>query len=126
VQVAIALRRENIIRASGQIYKTTESGSRWLNDIGIESDELQLERRLFATQCLDFTERRPHLGGALGAALLERMIALEWVVKSRVPRALRVTLRGKSELNKRLGVEFTEDQNLTPKLHQHHSTPTGK
>jgi DNA-binding transcriptional ArsR family regulator len=112
VAIVTAIQRENIIRTSGESYEVTASGSDWLNEMGIDWQNLQSGRRLFATRCLDFTERRHHLSGALGAALLERMIELNWIVKSRVPRAVRLSVRGKMELSERLRLEFTNDHNV--------------
>ncbi len=112
VAIVTAIQRENIIRTSGESYEVTASGSDWLNEMGIDWQDLQSGRRLFATRCLDFTERRHHLSGALGAALLERMIELNWIVKSRVPRAVRLSAKGKIELSERLRLEFTNDHNV--------------
>jgi DNA-binding transcriptional ArsR family regulator len=112
VEIVTAIQRMNVIRASGKNYEVTASGSLWLKEMGIDWQELQSGRRLLATQCLDFTERRHHLSGALGAALLERMIELGWIVKSRVPRAVRLSAKGKVELRERLCLEFTNDHNV--------------
>jgi DNA-binding transcriptional ArsR family regulator len=112
VAIVTAIQRENIIRTSGEGYEVTASGSDWLKEMGINWQDLQSGRRLFATQCLDFTERRHHLSGALGAALLERMIELNWIVKSRVPRAVRLSAKGKMELSERLRLEFANDHNV--------------
>jgi DNA-binding transcriptional ArsR family regulator len=112
VQIVTALQGQNVIRATGKGYEVTASGSVWLSDMGINCKELQPRNRLFAAQCLDFTERRHHLAGALGAALLERMVEMGWIVKSRVPRAVRLTAKGKIELSKRLRLKFTDNQNV--------------
>jgi hypothetical protein len=61
---------------------------------------------------LDFTERRHHLAGALGAALLERMVELDWIVKSRVPRAVRLTAKGRLEVTRRLCLKFTDNRTV--------------
>jgi DNA-binding transcriptional ArsR family regulator len=112
VQVVTALQGEEVIRAVGKGYEVTASGAAWMSEMGINCEELYGGKRLFASQCLDFTERRHHLSGALGAALLERMVELDWIVKSRVPRAVRLTPKGKMELNKRLHLKFTDNQNV--------------
>lgn len=112
VQLATALQKEGLLRASGKNYEVTEKGSYWLTDIGIHWQELLGGRRMFAPQCLDFTERHHHIAGALGAALLERMIQLDWIRRTRVPRAVRVTETGRAELNKRLRLIFTEGQDV--------------
>ena len=108
VEIAKALEGQNVIRANGKCYELTASGWAWMAEMGINCEELQLRNRAFAAQCLDFTERRHHLAGALGAALLERMVELDWIVKSRVPRAVRLTAKGKLELARRLRLKFTD------------------
>jgi DNA-binding transcriptional ArsR family regulator len=112
VEIVIALQREQIINAAGKSYEVTANGADWLGRLDIDYQELRSGRRLLAAACLDFTERRPHLGGALGAALLQRMVDLEWIVKSRVPRAVRLTEKGKSELSRRLRLQFTNGQDV--------------
>jgi hypothetical protein len=107
-----ALQDQNVIRAVGKTYELTNRGSDWLKCLDIHCNELRSGRRLFATQCLDFTERRHHLGGALGAALLKSMVELGWIAKSRVPRAVRLTDKGQNELHKRLRLEFTDGETV--------------
>lgn len=112
VVVVTALQGEQFIRAQGSGYEVTARGAEWLRELGIDCDELARGKRAFAAQCLDFTERRHHLAGALGAAWLDRLVELDWIVRSRVPRAVRLTGKGKVELSKRLRLRFTENQNV--------------
>lgn len=112
VQIIGAMQAEEILRPSGKGYEVTFHGADWLEGLGIDFDLLQMERRLFAPQCLDFTERRPHLGGALGAALFSRMIELQWLVKLHVPRAVRLTPRGRTELRRRLNLELSANSKI--------------
>jgi predicted transcriptional regulator len=112
VQLANALQKEGLLRISGRNYEVTEKGVRWFSDFGINLGELQAGRRRLAPQCLDFTERHPHIAGALGAALLQRMIELDWIRKTRVPRAVRLTATGRTELGRRLCLVFTEGQQV--------------
>ena len=112
VEVVMALQGEQIIRASGKGYEVTVRGAQWLGEMGIDCDDVARGKRMFAAQCLDFTERRHHLAGALGAAWLDRMVELDWIVRSRVPRAVRLTSKGKAELSKRLRLKFTDNQNV--------------
>jgi DNA-binding transcriptional ArsR family regulator len=116
VEIVSALQGKKILQPAGQVFEVTDSGYEWLLEFGIDCSVLRAERRLFATQCLDFTERRYHLGGALGAAFLSRMIQLEWLAKSRVPRSVRLTNKGRTELGKKLQLEFSEGQKVTAKL----------
>jgi DNA-binding transcriptional ArsR family regulator len=81
----------------------TWSGLAWLDDLGIDVDGLRSGRRPLARTCLDWTERRPHLAGAAGAALCTRFVELGWVSRSRRPRAVDVTPLGRRELGRHLG-----------------------
>jgi hypothetical protein len=65
---------------------------------------LESGRRSFARQCLDWTERTPHLAGALGAALYRRLRELEWIAERPKTRTVRVTHCGARELEARFGI----------------------
>jgi len=72
--------------------------------LGVDLAATQAKKRQFATACQDWTEDRPHLGGALGAALLARLEDLEWFERQRGSRALTITGRGRRGLSE-LGLE---------------------
>ena len=74
-------------------------------ELGIDSDVVRRERRRFALACLDWTERRPHLGGALGAALWTQFVKQGWVVKQPGTRAVIVTKEGQIQFQVRLGIQ---------------------
>lgn len=116
VEIVSALQAKKIICSVGKVFEVSDAGCEWLKEFGIDCDVLLAERRLFATQCLDFTERRYHLGGSLGSAFLSRMVQLEWLMPSRVPRSIRLTIKGRSELCKRLNLEFSEGEKVKAKL----------
>ena len=87
-------------------YSLTPSGIRSLASLGIDIEATRSLRRRFAFPCLDWSERRPHLGGALAAALLRLMLQKKWVTQELDSRALRVTAGGRREFQARLGVRF--------------------
>jgi DNA-binding transcriptional ArsR family regulator len=72
----------------------TAGGEVRVASLGIDLDVLRRSRRVFSRPCLDWSERRPHLGGALGAALFARMLELDWVTRAAGSRAVRFTARG--------------------------------
>lgn len=76
---------------------------------GIDLAAARRERRKLATACLDWTERRPHLGGALGAALWARCVERGWVVRQPGSRAIILTDAGRQSLRDLLAVELKED-----------------
>ena len=86
------------MQATAQDFTVSASGEAFLDRLGIDVAAARKARRAFARQCLDWSEREPHLGGALGAALAARMFDEGWL--KRVPRMRRVTVTaaGKSAL----------------------------
>jgi DNA-binding transcriptional ArsR family regulator len=82
------------------------AGTEIFSGLGIDVDTVRRERRRFAATCLDWTERRPHLSGALGAALWARALERGWVVRQPGSRAVIVTDIGRRELGERLGLAF--------------------
>ncbi len=72
--------------------------------LGIDLDALRATRRRFAYACLDWSERRPHLGGALAAALLDVLRRRRWLAQDLDSRVVRVTASGARELARRFGV----------------------
>jgi DNA-binding transcriptional ArsR family regulator len=96
--------REAITR-SGRDFALTSHGHEVFADLGIDVDEVRGERRRFARACMDWTERRPHLAGSLGASVLHLFVRKRWVTRNATDRALRVTPEGAREL-RRLGIEW--------------------
>src|SRR5499427_10459746 len=80
------------------------AGPQVFEDLGIELDEVRLERRRFATACGDWSERRAHLGGALGAALWAQTLGHGWVVRKPGTRVIVVTPKGRRAFERNLGV----------------------
>ncbi|HEY4837721.1 MAG TPA: hypothetical protein VIH72_03890, partial [Candidatus Acidoferrales bacterium] len=85
-------------------YDVTPKGSRAFAAIGIDVDATRALRRRFACGCLDWSERRFHLGGALGAALLKVALKRKWVAREIGSRALSVTNSGRHEMLTQFGV----------------------
>ncbi|HXN19272.1 MAG TPA: winged helix-turn-helix domain-containing protein [Candidatus Binatus sp.] len=105
VELTRALHNLKVIRSGGtRDYKLGPKGPRWFADLGIDVLALARSRRVFARRCLDWTERQPHLAGALGAALFSRMLDAGWIARRGGTRALRVTHRGARELQTRFGL----------------------
>jgi len=104
VELTKTLEHSKVIRISGERdYKLGPKGPVWFADMGIDVDVLRRERRMFARRCLDWTERKPHLAGSLGAALYSRMLAAGWIARRPGTRALRITQHGARELQIRFG-----------------------
>jgi hypothetical protein len=87
-----------------EAYDLTGAGSARFEALGIDVAATRAARRRFAYACLDWSERRPHLGGSLAAAVLRMMLRRRWIDQDLDSRILRVTAAGRRELPGRLGI----------------------
>ncbi len=85
-------------------YDLTPTGVTALQALGIDVNQARASRRRFSFACLDWSERRFHIGGVLGAALLNLALGRRWVTRDRAGRALQVTALGRRELLARFGL----------------------
>jgi len=83
-------------------YRLTDTGRAWLDDFGVT---IPAGRRPAVRYCVDWSEQRHHLAGALGAAMLARLVDLDWVRRSSTSRAVHVTSDGRLGLADTLNVE---------------------
>jgi DNA-binding transcriptional ArsR family regulator len=79
-------------------YEVTSGGADVLTGFGVDVTAVRRSRRRFAGACLDWTQRRPHLNGALGAAVTARLLDLGWIQRGPMPRAVWVTEPGRDGL----------------------------
>ncbi|MGH9106426.1 MAG: ArsR/SmtB family transcription factor [Acidimicrobiales bacterium] len=93
-----ALQHQHLLQCTDGAYTLTEAGHTRLRDLGIDIDALRGHRRAFARPCLDWTEQRSHLAGALGAGIAARMLELDWVRRAPGSRSLHVTPAGRHAL----------------------------
>ena len=103
-----ALLRQQAITAPTERRGDIELGPRGeevFAKLGMDIAGLHHQRRRFAFACPDWTERRPHLGGALGAALWSHMLEHGWLVKQSGTRATIVTAEGKQQLQKHFTIQ---------------------
>jgi len=87
-------------------YDLTPEGVKAFADLGVDVEEMRKLRRRFAYACLDWSERRPHIGGALGSALLHAALKKKWVTRDLDSRAIQLTNAGRRELFSRFGMEI--------------------
>ncbi|HET9261765.1 MAG TPA: ArsR family transcriptional regulator [Vicinamibacterales bacterium] len=93
------------VSATGSAYELTAEGTSAFAALGVDLDTARASRRRFAFACVDWSERRPHLGGALGAALLRVVLERRWVVRELDSRALTMTTVGRREMFKRFELD---------------------
>jgi DNA-binding transcriptional ArsR family regulator len=94
VRLCEAMLEAHWLTKAGGDFRVMALGKAKLAGLGIDLDSLRRTRRVFAGACMDLTERRPHIGGALGAALLEVFIARSWILRARGSRAVTITPKG--------------------------------
>ena len=85
-------------------YTVTLEGANALASLGVDIEKIRSQRRRFAYACLDWSERRPHIAGALGAVLLKIALQRKWVIQDLDSRALRVTAAGNRHMAARFGI----------------------
>jgi DNA-binding transcriptional ArsR family regulator len=106
--VAIRNRLEEIdcLRQQGGDYRISPSGETFLRGLGLDFDRARATRRRFAYACLDWSHRVPHLGGALGAVLLEWMFHQRLLASRKSSRAVRLTETGQKRLTQHFGLRL--------------------
>ena len=92
---------------SNDSFDMTSQGAQALASLGIDIDAARALRRRFAFPCLDWSERRPHIGGAVGAEILKLALQKKWVSQHLDSRALAVTKFGRRELLTHFGISLT-------------------
>jgi DNA-binding transcriptional ArsR family regulator len=102
VELLDALLRTRVLNGNGSdagvAYEVTGRGAEKLARFGVDVTQVRQSRRRFAGACLDWTQRRPHLNGALGAAVTGRLLELGWIERGPSRRAVRVTGPGRDGL----------------------------
>ena len=105
VKIVSAMQREKFVTGIAETHcLLTEQGRLWLATLGLEIKPSRLRTDGVGQYCLDWTERRHHLSGPLGRILLARLCELGWLARRRGTRAIRLTVNGRMELDKRLGL----------------------
>ena len=100
VQLLDALLARRLVRVNGEGLTLTRAGSAFFRAFGIDVATLARSRRSLCRRCLDWSVRRHHLAGALGAAMLQRMFALGWARRAKDSRVVLFTGAGLAALNR--------------------------
>jgi DNA-binding transcriptional ArsR family regulator len=85
----------------------TQSGEVFLSELGLDLAAAQRQKRHFCRPCLDWSERRMHLAGAVGAALAKHCLSEAWLVRDRDSRAVLLTPRGRRALAERFAIDLS-------------------
>ena len=104
VALADALVAKKFVVLSEEGGALTARGQKFLSDFGADLTAKSGSRRIFCRACLDWSERRHHIAGLAGAAILTRLVALNWLARARGSRALRLTPAGQRGLREVFGI----------------------
>lgn len=96
-----SMTQRRYLRANGDGPALTPQGERFLAELGIDVRKLEGERRPLCRPCLDWSVRRHHLAGSVGAALLERCLALGWARRAKGSRVVSFSPGGEKALRQR-------------------------
>jgi DNA-binding transcriptional ArsR family regulator len=112
VALADALEQEGRIELSGDGGLVTQAGLEFFDRIGIDVGALEQRRgrrpaRVVCRACLDWSERRPHLGGGIGAALCAHSFASNWIRRLPSTRAVAITPKGERVFREQFGARFS-------------------
>ncbi|MFZ2649576.1 MAG: helix-turn-helix transcriptional regulator [Burkholderiaceae bacterium] len=94
VKVLEGMLKARWLTAQGREFTLTPLGEKKLAALGVDLASARRPRRMFARACVDLTQRRAHLGGALGDALLELYVARGWIQRQRRSRVVTITPKG--------------------------------
>jgi DNA-binding transcriptional ArsR family regulator len=113
------------VRLDSDGGEVTAAGACFFAEWGLDLAGIAVRRRRYCRPCIDWSERRPHLGGAVGAALAERCFALGWIERIKDSRAVRVTAAGGTGFAATFGLDFvppTQDDLRCAVIQPHIST----
>jgi DNA-binding transcriptional ArsR family regulator len=89
-----SLVRNRLLEMSAHDLRPSAAGVAWCQEAGIDTHALLRQRRIYCRACMDWSERRYHLAGSLGAALLSRICELGWAKRDRASRVIHFALKG--------------------------------
>jgi DNA-binding transcriptional ArsR family regulator len=104
VVITDAMVDKGYLDKSKDLYLVTSEGWDWFSQLQITKNDLVKSRRPLARKCLDWSERRPHLAGHLGAVFLKKALEYNWFKKIQFSRELVITYKGREFLSNSLGV----------------------
>jgi DNA-binding transcriptional ArsR family regulator len=102
VAIGDALATKRWLALDAGAYVLGPAGRRGFERLGVDVAALERGRRPLLRSCIDWTERREHLGGALGAALANQLLERDWLRRQRGVRTLLVTTAGRAGLREAL------------------------
>lgn len=109
VRVTDAFLSKGYLYDNGQTFDVTQTGALFFATFGIDVEALRTSGRVLTKKCLDRSERRFHLGGALGQAWADALLAYEWLQQKNDHRVIEVTDKGRQQLLSYLSLDHVAD-----------------
>lgn len=106
VAIADALVAKRFVVLTEEGGEVTKAGARFFSEFGIELNPKAANRRIFCRACLDWSERRYHVAGFVGAEIWRRGVELGWLTRRRDTRVVQVTPAGRRGLRETFGIGF--------------------
>ena len=106
VSIADGLVKQGALTALDTDYDLTPKGEALFERLGINPADLKRSKRVFARQCLDWSERRYHVSGAVGAAIANLAFDRGWITHAKERRVLIVTRLGQQEMKTHFGISY--------------------
>lgn len=106
VAITDALIAKGFLKNGEGDFALTGNGEKALSDFGLDLPALKRRKRPLVRSCLDWSERRPHLGGSVGAVLMDRLQHNGWLERVKDTRTMSITKTGVRELESWLGVRL--------------------
>jgi DNA-binding transcriptional ArsR family regulator len=104
----------DLIVEDGAEHRVTPAGERWFGQLGVDIEAARRARRAFARVCIDWTERRPHVAGSLGDAMLAALVEHDWLRRQPGERTLELTPAGRHWLEATLGLTRYDPRTVQP------------
>jgi len=105
VRVCEAMTKSRWLAQEGQDFRVTRLGEKELAALDVDLSTARRSRRVFARACVDLTQRRPHIGGALGAALLDLYVERGWILRARRSRVVSITPKGQDAFRRTFAMQ---------------------
>ena len=109
VKITEALIEKEIVYLEDGLYTVTKKGKEWFLQFGINIEEANTKRRIFAKPCLDWSERRYHISGWLGSAIATRFFDNGWITRAEKNRAVQLTPKGINALENHFGITIKKE-----------------
>ena len=106
VEITNALLNKQILIKKDTEFAVTKVGEAFFSDFGVNLERLHNKRRAFSRCCLDWTERQHHIAGALGNAILVRMLEQNWITKFEQSRAIHITSLGQQKIYETFSIKL--------------------